>query len=152
MKHPRPLLLLASLALSAAVIGSALAAEPEDIIKYREAMMKANAGHMGASAAIINGKVDYKGDLADHAKALAALNKDIAAMFPKGSDFGNTEALDTVWKKNDEFKKRAQDAKAKADAFAKTVAAGDTANYGPRFKELNEACKACHKDFRKEKK
>jgi cytochrome c556 len=152
MKHRRPLLLLASLALSAGVVGSALAAEPEDIIKYRQATMKAIGGHMAASAAIISGKVDYKADLADHAKALAALTKDIAALFPKGSDFGDTEALDAVWTKNDEFKKRAKDAKDRAGAFAKAMAAGDAANYGKRFMALNDACKACHKDFRKEEK
>jgi cytochrome c556 len=132
--------------------GTAFAAESEDIIKYRQAMMKANGAHMAATAAIVQGKVDYKNQLADHAKALQALNKDVAGLFPKGSDFGETKALDAVWQKNAEFQKLSKDTQHKADELAKTVAAGDSKNYGARFKELSDSCKACHKDFRKEEK
>jgi cytochrome c556 len=128
------------------------AAEPQDIIDYRIANMKASAGHMAAANAIIRGKVDYKNQLADHARALQAVNRDIVVLFPKDSDFGDTRALDAVWSRNAEFQKRAQDARAKADAFAKAVVAGDSKNYAARFGELNDACKACHKDFRKEEK
>ena len=38
---------------------TAFAAEPEDIIKYRQTVMKANGAHMAAAGAIINGKVDF---------------------------------------------------------------------------------------------
>ena len=152
MNPVRPRILVVSACLL--VVGSLAvkAAEPEDIIKYRENVMKANGGHMGATAAILQGKVDNKNQLADHVKALQAINKDIVSLFPKGSDFGETEALDAVWQKPADFKKRADDAKAKSEALAKAVATSDSKNYMPRFKELNDACKACHKDFRKEQK
>jgi cytochrome c556 len=151
MKHPRisQRILLATACLMA---GTAFAAEPEDIIKYRQNVMKSNGAHMAAAAAIINGKVDFKSQLGDHAKALQAINKDVASLFPKDSDFGETKALDAVWKNNAEFQKRAKDASQKADAFAKAVAAGDSKNYGARFKELSDSCKSCHKDYRKEEK
>lgn len=145
----RHLLAVAALAL---VAGTAVAAEPEDIIKYRIATMKANGAHMAAAGAIINGKVDYKNQLADHARALSAVNKDIGALFPKDSDFGDTKALDAVWKNSAEFQKRARDTAQKADAFARAVAANDATNTGARFKELSDSCKSCHKDFRKEEK
>jgi cytochrome c556 len=132
--------------------GAALAAEPEDIIKYRQSVMKANGGHMAATNAILQGKVDYKNQLGDHVKALVAINKDVAALFPKDSDFGDTKALDAVWQKRADFEKRAKDAQQKSAALAKAVAAGDSKSYTARFKELNDACKACHKDFRKEEK
>lgn len=132
--------------------GTAFAAEPEDIIKYRQNVMKSQAAHMAAAAAIIQGKVDFKNQLSDHAKALQATNKDVASLFPKDSDFGDTNALDAVWKNNAEFQKRSKDVRAKADALAKAVAANDTKNYGARFKDLSESCKSCHKDFRKEEK
>ena len=144
--------LLASIVFGVGAIGAATAAEPEDIIKYRKAVMKATAGHMGATNGILSGKVDYKADLADHGKALAALMKDVAGMFPKDSDFGDTDALDAVWSKNADFKKRADAAKMKSAAFAKVAATGDKAKATAAFKELNDACKACHKDFRKEQK
>lgn len=124
----------------------------EAIVKYREAVMKSQAGHMAASFAIIMGKVDYKDQLAAHVNALAATTKDIVTLFPKGTDVGKTKALKEVWSKNDEFKKRAKDAEDKANALAKAVAAGDTKSYGQHFKDLGKACKACHKDFRKKEK
>jgi cytochrome c556 len=134
------------------VTGSVFAAESEDIIKYRQNVMKANGAHMAATAAIINGKVEYKSQLGDHARALQAINKDISSLFPKDSDFGDTKALDAVWQKNADFQKSAKIAAQKADALAKTVAAGDSKSYAARFKELSDSCKACHKDFRKEEK
>ncbi len=125
--------------------------EPEDIIKYRQNVMKANGAHMAATGAILQGKVEYKKDLAYHAKTLQSINHDIPALFPKGSDFGDTKALDGVWSKRADFEKRARDTRAKADAFAK-VAGGDMKTASAKFKELSDSCKACHKDFRKEEK
>ena len=126
------------------------AAEPEDIIKYRQNVMKSQGGHMAAAAAIIQGKVDFKDQLLTHAKALEATTKFIPSMFPKDSDFGDTKALDAVWKNNAAFLKDAKNAQEKSLALLKAVEAGDTKAYGPRLKELSETCKACHKDFRKE--
>jgi cytochrome c556 len=148
--HRRILAATVGLLLGAGV--AAHAAEPEDIIKYRENVMKSLGAHLGAAGAIVQGKVDYKDQLGDHVKALEAGTKDIPGLFPKDSDFGDTEATDAVWKNNAEFVKRAKAAQEKAQALAKAVAAGDSANYGPRLKELQESCKSCHKDFRKEKK
>lgn len=123
--------------------------EPEDIIKYRQNGMKASAAHMASMAAIIQGKVSYSAQLADHAKAVQALNKNIPALFPDGSDFGETKALDAVWKDKADFAKRAKDTEAKSAALAQAVKGGDPKLYEPKFKELSESCKACHKDFRK---
>ena len=125
---------------------------PEDIIKYRQNMMHANGAHMAALGAIIQGKVDYKAHMTEHARALQAINKDIPALFPKGSDFGDTKALDAVWQKRADFEKLAKKAHVDADALAKAVQTGDAKVYGPKFKALADDCKACHKDFRKEEK
>jgi cytochrome c556 len=126
--------------------------QPEDIIKYRQNVMKSIGGHTGAAAAIISGKVGYKAHLSEHAKAIAAMAKDIPGLFPKDSDFGDTNALESVWKKRADFEKAANNARAKADAFAKAAAGNDPKAAGAAFKDLGEACKACHKDFRKEEK
>lgn len=129
-----------------------MASKEEAIVKYRQAVMKSQGGHMAASAAIIMGKVDFNNQLADHVKALESTTKEIVSLFPKGTDVGKTKALKEVWSKNDDFRKRAKDAEDKAAALAQAVAAGDTQSYGKHFKDLAEACKACHKDFRKKEK
>ena len=132
---------LAPLALSAA--------EPEDIIKYRQNVMKAVGGHTSAAGAIVEGKVNYKSDLADHTRALQALTRDIPALFPKDSDFGETKAKDEVWSKRADFEKAAKNVKTKVETFAKAVQGGKQDAIVASFKDMGEGCKACHKDFRK---
>jgi cytochrome c556 len=151
MQHARisHRLVFASLCLMASTV---FAAESEDIIKYRQNVMKAQGAHLAAAAAIVQGKVDFKNQLAGHVQALQVTTKDIPSLFPKGSDFGETKALDAVWQKNAEFQKLAKDTQQKVEALAKAVAANDSANYGARFKDVADSCKACHKDFRKEEK
>lgn len=122
-------------------------ADDEDVIKYRKNVMKAYAAHMAAAGAIVQGKV--KGSAVGHAKALEATTQDMPAMFPAGSDFGETNALDTVWSKRADFEKTAKDTQAKAAAFAKAAGGADAA---AKFKDLSDSCKACHKDYRKEQK
>jgi cytochrome c556 len=140
----------AGLLLGAGVIAHAAESSPADeIVKYRQAVMKSQGAHLAAAAAIIQGKVPFKDQLAAHVNSLEATTLDIDKIFPKESDVGDTKALKEVWSNNDEFLKRAKDAQEKSAALAKTVAAGDTANYGPSLKGLLDACKACHKDFRK---
>jgi len=148
-RYSRIIFSAAALLVGMSCAAHAAESKEEDIVKYRESVMKSQAGHMGAAAAIIMGKVDFKDQLSAHVKALEATTKDIDSLFPKGSDVGKTKALKEVWTKPDEFRKRAKDAQDKAAALAQAVAAGDTQNYGPRFKDLADACKACHKDFRK---
>ncbi|MFP5350609.1 MAG: c-type cytochrome [Gammaproteobacteria bacterium] len=139
----------AAIFLLTAVPGLA-ADDPEDIIKYRQNVMKSNGANLSAAGAIIQKKVNFGPRLADHANAVAAGSKNIAALFPPGSDFGtDTEALDAVWTNRARFEKLAKDGETKAAAFAKAVAAKDP-QMGARFKELADSCKACHKDFRKE--
>ena len=128
------------------------AAEPEDIIKYRQNVMKAIGGHTSAAGAIVQGKVDYKSDLLEHARSMQALTRNIPALFPKDSDFGDTRAKDEVWSKRADFEKRANDAKAKVEVFAKAVQGGNQQTIAASFKDVGESCKACHKDFRKEEK
>ncbi len=138
------LVMLAPLALSAA--------EPEDIIKYRQNVMKAIGGHTSAAGAIVQGKVDYKSDLLEHSRSLQALTRNIPALFPKDSDFGETRAKDEVWSMRADFEKRAKDIKDKVEVFAKAVQSSNQQTIAASFKDMGEGCKACHKDFRKEEK
>ena len=125
------------------------AAEPEDIIKYRKNTMKAIGAHMAAAGAIIQGKVDYRSQLPEHANTVQALTRDIPGLFPKDSDFGDTQAKDGVWSNRAEFEKRANTVKLRAEAFAKAVNGGNQQAIATDFKQLGEGCKSCHDDFRK---
>lgn len=145
-------LLFVAVCMIAGVSLAARAAEPEDVIKYRENVMKSQGAHLAAAAAIIQGKVDFKSQLREHTRALVASTNDIPTLFPKGSDFGETEALDAVWQKPAEFKKAAEHAHKMAVALDNAVAKDDTKSYPMHLKATVDACKECHKDFRKEEK
>lgn len=128
------------------------ASDPQDIIKYRQNVMKTNGANMAASAAILQGRVpEYKARLVDHAQTLATFTKNIPALFPKDSDFGDTDALETVWTRRAEFERRAKDTEQKATAFLQAVRAGNDQVIATRFRELSDSCRECHKDFRREK-
>ncbi len=128
------------------------AAEAEDVIKYRKGVMKSVGGHMAAAAQIVQGKVDFSDDLVYHAESIARSLRDAAKLFPEGSDFGETRALDAIWSQSADFKKVADDAGVAAKAFADVVNSGAKEDLPAKFKGLADACKACHKDFRKEEK
>ena len=54
-------------------------------------------GHIGAISRIIRaGLGGYKGHITDHAVAIQNAAKIIPAMFPEGSDFGDTDALESI--------------------------------------------------------
>lgn len=137
---------LLALALTAAT--SAFAEEAENYIKYRQAMMKAIGGHTGAASQIIRGKVNPKGDLALHAKALADLTANLTRLFPEGSDFGETKAKVEIWEQWDKFQEVALEAKNATAALDRAVAEGGAARIGDAMKAVGQACKGCHKEFR----
>lgn len=131
-----------------AAAAAAQAQEPEDYIKYRQAVMQAIGGHSGAASQIVRGKVSPPGALAMHADALAALNADLAGLFPAGSDFGETRAKAEIWDNWTAFEKAAGDAKSATAAFAAAVAGGDADKIAAAYRDVGEACKGCHKEFR----
>lgn len=139
------------------LLSSSLAhsANPENIIKYRQSVMLSQRAHMAAATAIIKGKVPFTNQLMAHAKALQAMNQDIPQLFPKGSHIGDktkTKALPELWEQKEEFVKKAKDAKEKSEILVRTIESGDEENYAPRLKDLLDACKSCHKKFRKKNK
>lgn len=146
----RGMVVVVAYVLSAGVAARAADASPDDIVKYRKAVMKSQREHLAAATAIIQGKVPYAKHLGDHVKSLEASTAIATELFPEGSDAGDTGALSAVWTEKSDFQKRAKDTQQYASALAKTVAAGDTGHYAARLKDLQESCKSCHKDFRKE--
>jgi cytochrome c556 len=127
------------------------AAEPEDMIKYRQAVMKSQGGHMGAAAQILKGKVDFGSDLEYHAAALAASSAGLTKLFPKDSDFGVTRAKPEIWTNRAEFEKASNDAEKAGHAFLAAVKSNDQSGVAKAFSDLAEACKGCHKKFREKK-
>jgi cytochrome c556 len=139
---------LASAALAAVVLAAGTAAADEGMIAYRQSVMKANGGHIGAVVTIIKGEVPFTDDLKVHTQALAELAIIAGHVFPEGS--GKTRALPAIWEKPDAFKKAYEAYQTAAANLAKT-AETDPKAVPAAVGALGKACKGCHDDFRKKK-
>ena len=158
MKMPRKTLALSLGAALLAGLGSLSAAQAEEIafdkiepaIKYRQNVMQALGGLAGTSVGQLRDGFEFGPDLELVAKAMQELSRDIPALFPEGTDFGETKAKPEVWSKREEFEKSAEEAAEKVDAFAAAVQTEDRRETLKAFKAMGDACKSCHEDFRKE--
>jgi cytochrome c556 len=126
----------------------AVAADPEDQIKYRQNTMAANGGHAGAISLLLRGKVEHPSHLAPHARALNGLAATLTDLFPEGSDFGETRAKAEIWSKPDEFATAIATTQDAVAAFTAAVEAEDQEAIGPAFEEVGKSCKGCHEEFR----
>ncbi|MBC8267787.1 MAG: cytochrome c [Rhodospirillaceae bacterium] len=139
---------IAAVILSVSLGQSARADQHE--IKFRQSVMKAVGGTMGGLAAVLKGEAP-----SSHADPLAhtmyELSKVVPHLFPKGSDFGETAALLTIWEKPADFTMAVAAYQAAALNLSKVVHDFDMGTFGPAFAALGKSCKGCHENFRKKK-
>lgn len=127
--------------------------EPENVIKYRQAVMKAIGGHMASIAGVVKGEVSYTDHVAIHANGINALSKAVTAVFPEGTDNGShkTAALPKIWEDWAGFEKAAQSLDTASANLASVAASGDKQKIAAAFGDLGKACGGCHKPYRVKK-
>jgi len=127
--------------------------EPENVIKYRQSVMKAVGGHMASIAGVVKGEVSYTDHVAIHANSINALSKAVTAVFPKGTDNGSykTAALPKIWEDWAGFEKAAQALDTASANLASVAASGDKQKLAAAFGNLGKACGGCHKPYRVKK-
>ncbi len=124
--------------------------DPENIIKYRKAVMTAVKGHNAAIKSIVTGKVPYSGKLQGHVNAIQTLFSELDSIFPEGSDFGDTAAKDAVWDKPEKFARTVRQAQQAIADFRRAAAGGG--DLVKAYKQFGKnSCGSCHKAFRKKK-
>ena len=129
--------------------------EPENVIKYRQSVMKAIGGHTGAIVAVVKGEVGYVGHVAAHARAIHEMSKLLPDLFPKGTgqdNYPETRALPELWNDLAKFEASAKDLQVQSAKLAAVAEGGDLAAIGAQLENLGKACGSCHKPFRAKKK
>lgn len=119
-----------------------------EAVKYRVNIMRAMGAHMAAMGAILQGKVENKGDLAAHAVALDGLGGMFGDLFPKGSASAESRVKPELFDNRNEVNgiiAAMKDATAKVAAAA---AAGDMAGVGQNMGAVGQQCGACHRAYR----
>lgn len=142
---------VSAVAAVAAGVGMASAAdESENVIKYRQNVMRSMGGHMGAISGVVKGEVSFTGHVAGHAEAIVAISQIITDMFPQGSTTGaEHRAKDEIWQDWDSFGQKAEDLQAAAGNLVQVASAGgDAAALEAAFGNVGKACGGCHRPFR----
>jgi cytochrome c556 len=152
--------------LAGAIVGLGLAAanlaatyaqaqeDPAALIAYRQSIMKAIGGHIGAIAMAAKGDVSFTDEVAFHAGAINEMSKHLARLFPSGSgkEAGETRALPVIWQKWDDFTAAAENLGVQSAKLAEVAQSGDRAAIAAQTGELgNKGCGGCHDTFREKK-
>ena len=133
--------------------GTAISVSADDkaAIKYRQAVMKAQVGHMGGVVAIIKGQVPYKDDLVAHATGLRDMAKILPNAFKIKTTGGKTRAKPEIWKDAKDFEQKIMDLQTATADFLAAAESGGPEAAGGKLGAVGDACKGCHKKFRAKK-
>lgn len=140
-------LLACAAAVTALLAGTAVMAQ-SDVVKQRQAILKEFGDLTKPVGGMLRGNTAF--DLAAVQKALDAYTKggkELPALFPAGSDTGDTGALPAIWQ--DKAKFDGLFAKLASDATAARAAITDEASFKANFPGVIRTCGTCHDSFRK---
>jgi cytochrome c556 len=135
----------------ALVVTSVHAQDDEAYVQYRQSVMKANGGHMGAIAAIMKNKLPYVTNIVAHAQAIQMTSTVVEDAFKKEITEGKTDAKPEIWQDWDKFVAAAKAMGEESGKLADVAQAGDMAAIEAQVKELGTSCGGCHKPFKKPK-
>ena len=138
-----------SVLLSFCFFGSSSLADSKGIIKYRQNVMKATGGHMGAIVDILKNRLPLTDHIVDHARSIQQNSKMTLAMFPKGSGLGETKAKPTIWENWSKFESAVQDFERESAKLAKVAESGDMEALAKQVRATGKTCGGCHRNFRK---
>ena len=123
--------------------------EPENIIKFRQTVMKGNGAHITNIAAVVKGQVTITANLVADAQAIADGLETFGKLFPTGTDSGKTNALAKIWEDRAGFDKALSASQAAAQNMIGATASNDIATIGKALGALGKSCGGCHKPYRK---
>ena len=135
--------------LSFCFFSSSSLADSKGIIKYRQNVMKATGGHMGAIVDILKNRLPLADHIVDHARSIQQNSKMTLAMFPKGTGLGNTKAKPTIWENWSKFESAVQDFERESAKLAKVAESGDMEALAKQVRATGKTCGGCHRNFRK---
>lgn len=140
-----------------AAAGTALAVdEPANVIKYRQATMKAIGGHMGALGAMAKGEVSFTDEAFGHAHAIHQMSQGVERYWPVGTGKGEVEGVETralpeIWHQGDKFKQAIEQLQTESKKLADLTEGGDfeQAAFAQQVGALGkQGCGNCHETFR----
>jgi cytochrome c556 len=137
---------VASLVLSASLLGASLAVVAADAFQDRHMAMEEINDAMKALGAIAKKEAPFDAVVVKASATTIAENlKKAQSLFPAGSEGGESLAKPEIWTDAAGFEKTMKDAHAAAVALQSV---SDEAAFRPALGALGGSCKACHDKFR----
>jgi cytochrome c556 len=149
MKHKKLVAgAVGALALTASI--AALAAKPEDAIKYRRGVMAAQGWNFRAMGEVVKGEQPYdKAEFALRAANLAGLSKmTLEGFLVEGADKGDTKAKPETFAEMDKVKSNMEKLGNETARLAQVAASGDLGAIKAQYGEVSKICKGCHDNYR----
>jgi cytochrome c556 len=147
----RFLVVLALIAGGAGITSSAQAQQkPEDVIKYRKAVMTIQAWHMRPMALMVKGQQPYDAALFTwNAGVVQSTSFMLPDAFLPGSDKGaETKVHPQIWKDTEKFKQAMDRFNAEALKLVEAAKAGNLEAVKGPFGAVAKNCGGCHETFR----
>jgi len=143
---PIAVVLLACLALSACG-----GVDPNSPLDQRKAIFKQMLKTSEDLGGMLRGRIPFDGPkFTEGAVKLDALSHEPWQHFPQVREEDHSSAKDDVWQKQAQFQQMARDLEAATGelVIASKVQPYKASNLGPAVQKVEDACSACHKQFR----
>ena len=134
------------------ISATAIAADYRAVITHRQGIYTVMSGHMKVLKSILFQNHPLASDINYHAKEILNAAQHHGNAFPEGSDKGKTNALPSIWKNPEGFKKAGDNLGIALAEFIESTEVADMDDpeeMQDAFKKVAKACKSCHDDFRK---
>jgi cytochrome c556 len=128
-------------------LGGTALAQTFDPVQTRKAGQDMLSGTFAGIKAVITLKGDVK-TLENPGKAIQKWALVFPTLFPAGSDKGETKAAPAIWTDRAGFEKAAMTLSSAGEKLSVAAKAGDETAVAAAYKEIGDACGACHKDYR----
>lgn len=142
------LVALGLLALAGAALAQGGAAGTAEVIAQRRAGLKRMGQHMEAMKPVVEAGGEVK-SLEPRIDDMITWFRGLPALFPPGSDTGDTKALPAIWQDFGKFEATDQALLGELAKLKQAAAADDKAGFAAMYKTLGpQYCGTCHRPFR----
>jgi cytochrome c556 len=140
-------------AVASGISGATLAQQkPEDVIKYRKAVMSIQSWHMRPMAAMVKGQRPFDAEVfAFNAQVIGQTARMKGDAFAPGTAKApdvESRAKPEIWSEPEKFKQALDRFQAEASKLVEASKAGNLDAVRPAFGGVAKACGACHDSFR----
>lgn len=125
--------------------------DPNSPLGQRKAIFKQMLKTSEDLGGMLRGRIAFDGGrFADGAVKLDALSREPWKHFPQVREEDHTSAKDDVWQQQTRFQELARNLEAATSdlVIASKVQPYKASNLGPAVQKVEDACSACHKEFR----